>query len=781
MKHKTESFDICICGGGLAGFCAAVAAARHGAKTVLVQDRPVFGGNSSSEVRVPPHGAAAFHAYARETGIISELLIEERAVNHQVVFENGCINSVYDLTLYNMAVSTPNLTFHVNTSVFDVVMADGSGGIQVPPEINAGYAQRAACNRSRELRAVLARVANAETVLEIRAKQFIDCTGDGLIADLCGCEWRMGSEGREEFNEPHAPAKPSLDTMGNSLHFMARDMGRPVPYQAPDWAVKHEDASFFYNQGRIPYDVRGGFWWIEIGVPWDTIYDAEDIRHELTRHTLGVWDWIKNKDPKTMEKAANYALDWIGQVPGKRESRRIMGRYLMTEHDPANRTVFEDEIAFGGWFIDLHTPGGLLAPTSEAACAEGYDQISEYAQKSYAGPYGIPLRCLRSKDVENLGFAGRNVSVSHAALGTVRVMATTALMGQALGTALALELRGENEIATLQQTLLRDGCFLPNARNQDPADLARTATATASSEALVYGIGPESRSVMGNLAHRGGDRPQGASQQLNHRYGQLIAIGAPNLDRVSLCLCNPGSQAQTVEARLILLDHFWDYRAETGNSLAAVTLTVPPGERQWVEWPVQLKNAPVGRYVRLDLLPHPEVGWHTSQAIEPGHAAMYEMGNNRMRLYTGSAALSFRVEPPQPVYPAQNVLSGETRPYHFTNLWRSDPCQPLPQWLQLIWPRPVIVSRIELTFPGQLLCEYHAYQPFFRDPQAPRDYAIEFWSDGAWHELLVERGNYQRHRRHVLAEPVTTERIRVVVKATNGDPSAAIYEIRLYA
>jgi hypothetical protein len=362
MKTQTEHYDVVVCGGGLAGFCAAVAAARHGAKACLVQDRPVFGGNSSSEVRVPPHGAAAFHAYARETGIISELLTEERARNHQVVFENGCINSVFDMTLYDMAVTTPNLTFHVNTTVTDVIMADGSGGVSVLPKVVAGYAHRPACQRSRELRAVVARVANAETVLEIHAKQFIDCTGDGLVADLCGCEWRMGTEGREEFNEPHAPAAPSLDTMGNSIHFMARDMGRPVPFRAPDWAVKHEDASYFYDQGRNPYDVRGGFWWIEIGVPWDTIYGAEDIRHELTRHTLGVWDWIKNKDPKTKEKAAHYALDWIGQVPGKRESRRIMGRYLMTEHDPANKTVFEDEIAFGGWFIDLHTPGGLLAP-----------------------------------------------------------------------------------------------------------------------------------------------------------------------------------------------------------------------------------------------------------------------------------------------------------------------------------------------------------------------------------------------------------------------------------
>ena len=780
MKTLTETFDVAVCGGGLAGFCAAVAAARHGAKTVLIQDRPVFGGNSSSEVRVPPHGAAAFHAYARETGIISELLIAERAANHQEIFENGCINSVYDMTLYDLAVRTPNLTFHMNTSVFDVVMADGSHGVQILPEVKAGYAHRPACSTSRELRAVLARVANAETILKIEAARFVDCTGDGLIADLCGCEWRMGSEGREEFDEPHAPAAPSADTMGNSIHFMARDRGCPVPFQAPDWAVKHEDAGFFYNQGRVPYDVRGGFWWIEIGVPWDTIYGAEDIRHELTRHTLGVWDWIKNRDPKTMQKAANYALDWIGQVPGKRESRRIIGRYFMTEHDPAGKTVFEDEIAFGGWFIDLHTPGGLLAPTSEAASAEGYSETSEYAQKSYAGPYGIPLRCLRSKDIDNLGFAGRNVSVTHAALGTVRVMATTALMGQALGTALALELKGEQSVSALQQTLLRDGCFLPNVANQDPADLARSARVEASSEAVLYGIGPESLSVTGRPGHWG-DRKRGEMKNIPHRTGQLIALGSKDLKSISLCLGNKGEHDLAVEARLVVLDHIWDYRAEGSGTLASGTLTIPPGDLHWIEWPIELTGAPAGKFVRVDLLPHPDLVWHASPALEPGHSAMFEMGNSKMRRLNGTPALSFRVEPPQPCYAAANVLSGETRPHRFTNLWRSDPRQPLPQWLQLSWPEPVTFQTVELTFPGHLLREYHAYPPFFRDPQTARDYTIEAWQDGAWRVLHNEKGNYQRHRRHILTDAVTTSRLRVVVHATNGDPSAAIYEIRAYS
>jgi len=780
MKHQIENYDVCVCGGGLAGFCAAVAAARHGAKTVILQDRPVFGGNSSSEVRVPPHGAAAFHAYARETGIISELLIAERAANHQVIFENGCINSVYDMTLYDMAVKTPNLTFHVNTSVYDVIMHDGSNGVQVLPTVTAGFAHRAACNQFDRLLAVLARVANAETILEVHAKQFIDCTGDGLIADLCGCEWRMGSEGRQEFNEPHAPATPSLDTMGNSIHFMARDMGRPVPYQAPDWAVKHEDPAFFYDQGRRPHDVRGGFWWIEIGVPWDTIFQAEDIRHELTRHALGIWDWMKNRDPRIKDKAANYALDWIGQVPGKRESRRIMGQYFMSEHDPANKTVFEDEIAFGGWFIDLHTPGGLLAPTSEAASAESYNETSEYAQKSYAGPYGIPLRCLRSKDVTNLGFAGRNISVTHAALGTVRVMATTALMGQALGTALALEQKGISDVKTLQQTLLRDGCFLPNVQNEDAHDLARNAVASASSEALLHGTGTEPGGVTGGL-QAWGDQSPGKFTGLKHRVGQLMPLGTSSIEKLSLCLENRSADVQHVEARLVLLDHFWDYRAETDGMLASTRLDVPSGGRHWVDWKLNLDNVPTGRYARIDLLPNPEVCWSGGPAITPGLAPMYEMGNHKMRLYRAVSNLAFRVSPAQAVYQAANVISGETRPHLHTNLWRSDPAQPLPQWVQLTWPNPVTVSTVELTFAGHLLREFHAYPPFFRDPQTVRDYRIEALVSDVWKAVATETGNYQRHRRYHLTESVKTTAVRLVVHASNGDASAAVYEIRAYA
>jgi len=763
MLKQTQNYQVVVVGGGLAGFCAAVAAARQGMKTCLVHNRPILGGNSSSEVRVTPHGAAAFHAYARETGIISELLIEERAVNHEEIFENGWTNSIWDMTQYDLAQSTDNLTVLLNTDFVDLAMDQ------------------------RKIKSIIVATQNAELLTTLEAEVYIDCTGDGLVADKAGCDWRMGSEGKAEFNEPHAPDKASGDVMGNSIHFKTKKMDFEVPYTAPDWAMKYEDASFFYRDGRPPKEERGGYWWIEIGVPYHTIHQNEEIRHELTRHALGVWDWMKNRDPKMKEVCKNYALDWIGQVPGKRESRRIMGQYLMTEHDPQNRTVFKDEIAFGGWFIDLHTPGGLLAKHSEPASGEDYNTFSEYAVKSYAGPYGIPLRCLIARDVDNLMMAGRNVSVTHAALGTVRVMSTTALLGQAAGTAAAISIAKrvpitivpDQFIFDVQQQLLKDGCFLPNYKNEDAADLALNAEVTASSEALEYGAGPETR------GHHHGlkiwrDQPQYLETAIKNRRGQLIAIGNKELQSVAIFLNNLSQEVQQLQVSLVKVAHIWDYRILDLPVVATGEITVPVGEKIWVEWPVELTDLEVGQYLRLDVMANENVEWLCADKIVTGHLGTYQIGKDKMRRFGNGHTLSFKVDPPQACYGPKNVISGVTRPYAFTNLWKSDPNMPLPQWLGLNWNTQQAISTVSVTFPGHLLREYHAYSPLYRDAQCPRDYHLSVWIDGNWTTVLEVKGNYQRHRIHKFAQPIHTNMVRLTISATNGDPSAQVYEIRCY-
>ncbi len=771
MKQITEKFEVVVCGGGMAGFSAAVASARMGRKTCLIHNRPVFGGNCSSEIGVTIHGAAAFHAYARETGIISELLIEERTKNHAEIYENGWINSVWDMVMYDMAVQTPDLKFYLNTEVVGAKMASKN-----------------------KIEAVIANIQNAETELTVEGEIFIDCTGDGVLADRAGCEWRWGSEPKSEFNEVHAPEKGRKeDVMGNSIHFRTKDMGRPVPFTAPDWAIKHKNPEYFYEQGRIPKDKRGGFWWLEIGVPFDTIYDNEDIRHELTRHALGVWHWMKNHDPIMKEQTKNYALDWIGQVPGKRESRRIMGEYFMTENDVQDKKVFDDEVGFGGWFVDLHTPGGLLAGHSEASSAtEGgeYNTFDEYSVKSYCGPYGFPLRSLIAKDVDNLMMAGRNISCTHAALGTLRVMGTTAIMGQATGVAAAVALdkgvgiKGvpQNHASEVKQQLLRDGCFLPNNKNTDPDDLALNAKTTSSSQELLYGAGPETTGY-----HEGlkiwKDQPQYRIETLETQKGQIIGIGSDRLDSVSVCLSNKTSEVQEVNAVIYPVTDIWDYRVKPTEALATTSLSVPVGEKIWIDWVVNLtpeNGLPLNQYIRIDLAANKNVEWNEAGCVISGHTAMYQIGKNKMRRYYNGNTLSFKVSPAQDCFGPENVTNGVTRPHEYTNIWMSDKNLPLDQWVQLAWDSSQKVSRVELTFPGHLLREYHAYSPFYFDPQCPKDYEIWGEESGEWKKLLTVEGNYQRQRKHQLEKTYDLEAVKVVVKATNGDPRACIYEIRIY-
>lgn len=771
MKTLHESYDVVVCGGGLAGLCAAIAAARQHAKVCLIQDRPVLGGNSSSEIRVTPHGAACIHAYGRETGIISELLIEERVHNHEEIIEVGWTNSIWDLTQYNLALATPGLTFHLNTRV-DGVTVEGA-------------------DNSRFIKAIHCTTFSAETERIIDGKIFIDCTGDGVVAHLAECKWRMGTEGFDETGEPHAPPTGTSDTMGSSLLFRARDMGQPCPFQPPEWAITYDNPDFFYKGGRIPWELRGGYWWIEIGIPWHTIHDNEQIRHELTRHVLGIWDWIKNHDPLTIERAKNFALDWIGQVPGKRESRRIDGLFRMSEHDLISGGFFEDTIAFGGWFIDLHTPGGLLASTSEPSTAEGNKPDSKYALKTYLPPYGIPLRSLIAADCTNLMMAGRNISVTKAALGTVRVMATTALLGQAAGTCAAHSLRKQiplhempsKGITEIQQQLLRDGCFLPGFTNCDPKDLARSAKITASSQALLYGAELEYEHLYDGLLKWNLPLP-GNFEKLDNKRGQWIALGKEGVKKLSVCLSNLLSENQDLVVTLSKVKSIWDYNCGPEKVIKKGQLKVPANaEKVWISWEPNIDIRSLGledTYVRLELEANPNILWHISGFIPPGMVSAFDTAQNKMRRFKNGWAFTFRIEPPQSCWKPESVLSGVTRPYENPNLWRSDPTCKFPQWINLTWQEVKTISIVELTFAGHLLWEYHGEGPFYKDRQTVKDYAIEILHENTWVEVIRKEGNYQRQNKIKLMNPVTTTALRVRIDATNGDPSCAIYEIRCY-
>lgn len=451
-EQRVEA-EVVVVGGGMAGVCAALAAARHGAKTALVQDRPALGGSSSSEIRVHVSGAdhTGTRPNARESGILEELRLENQVRNPQ-----RCA-SLWDLLLWEWAAREPCLRLYLNTYVHEVE-AEGE-------------------------RIVAARGVQVTTERRFRfeGKFFIDCTGDGSLGAAAGADYRVGREGRAEFGETCAPELPDNYTLGSSLLFQTRDVGHPAPFEPPPWAYDFPEDSCF-GPRRLPHKTSQGFWWVEWGGVLDTIGDDEAIRDELLKILFGLWDHIKNHGGHGAE---NLVLDWVGVLPGKRESRRLTGDHILTEHDLMQSRHFEDAAAYGGWPIDLHPPMGF------------YDKQPPCMFLKMEDLYSIPLRSLHSRNVGNLFFAGRNISASHAAMGSTRVMGTGAVMGQAVGTAAALCCQlgclprqlYPTHVKRLQQTLLKDDCFIPGCGNEDESDLARRAAATASS--AEDGCGPE--------------------------------------------------------------------------------------------------------------------------------------------------------------------------------------------------------------------------------------------------------------------------------------------------
>lgn len=456
-RHELHS-DFVVVGGGLAGVCAAIAAARNGSRVVLVQDRSVLGGNASSEVRMHAVGADVHgrRPGARESGLIEELRLEDAFRNPHRSY------SQWDLLLYEKVIAEPNLTLLLDTVCV--------GCTTVPTSMGGAHIVSLDAVRH-----------STEDAFTIHAPVFADCSGDGRLGVEAGAHFTVGREAKADFGESLARDEADRQTLGSSILFTARRYETPQPFVAPSWVRRFQKHEFRLR----PIDgFEYGYWWAEWGGQLDTLKHNAAIRHELLRIALGLWDYVKNSGEHP--DSANWALDWVGAVPGKRESRRFRGPHVLTQQDLESARDFPDTVAYGGWPLDLHPPSGIDA-IDEAPCRHVH----------LAHLYPIPLRALCSRNVGNLLFAGRNISATHVAFASTRVMATCAVMGQAIGTAAALcaPARPESvaaffdgpEIGKLQQRLLRDDAFLLGLRNQDPADLARHAVVTAS-DATVRGV-----------------------------------------------------------------------------------------------------------------------------------------------------------------------------------------------------------------------------------------------------------------------------------------------------
>lgn len=420
MRSEIHHVDFCIVGGGLAGMCAAIAAARRGTRVALMQDRPLLGGNASSEIRM--HICGAHGENNRETGILEEIALENLYRNPRGNY------SIWDSILYEKVRFEDNITLILNCSCNDIKM------------------------EGERIHSIKGWQLTSETWHTVEADLFADCSGDSILAPLSGAEFRMGREARGEFNESIEPEEADSKTMGMSCLIQARETDHTQSFTPPRWANTYPtDDSLPHRAHNLP---GSNFWWIELGGEEDPIHDTERLRDELLKIAFGVWDHVKNHGDHGAE---NWALEWVGFLPGKRESRRYVGDHILTQNDVRAGGRFDDLVAYGGWTMDDHHPGGMRWP--------GEPTIFHPAPS----PFGIPYRCLYSRNTENLFCAGRNISATHAAMSSARVMATCAILGQAVGTAAVIAARDsllprgvyQKGISELKQALMGDDCYLP--------------------------------------------------------------------------------------------------------------------------------------------------------------------------------------------------------------------------------------------------------------------------------------------------------------------------------
>ncbi|WP_163873868.1 FAD-dependent oxidoreductase [Paenibacillus favisporus] len=748
MKTETIQSDVTVIGGGLAGVCAAIAAARLGSQVVLVNNRPVLGGNSSSEVRVWVCGATAhgINRYARETGIMGELFVENQYRNPE---GNPYL---WDLVILEAVRAEPNITLLLNTDVHEVE-ADG-------PEEN------------RTIRSVTGWMMGSERRIRMESPVFLDCTGDGLVGFMAGARCRIGREASREYGEAWAPEEADGITLGSTLLFYTKDAGHPVRFVPPSFAKD-------ITQTPIPIKrvIRSGdsgchYWWIEWGGELDTVHDNEVIRDELWSVIYGIWDYIKNSG---RFDADAMTLEWVGSIPGKREYRRFVGDYVLNQNDIIAQEPFPDRIAFGGWSIDLHPPQGM------------YAEASGSKHMHADGIYHIPYRSLYSANVSNLLFAGRNISASHVAFGTTRVMATCAVMGEAAGTAAALcAAKGvppraiyRSHLHELQQTLLRQDASVIGLRHEDDRDLARQAKVSASS-------------VRGSI---GVTKPHSAYRL--ERDAAILFPVEPGMQGLELLVNASGDTRLMVE--------LWDTgRPENYVPCTKVTEAegaVSKGEAQWISLPLAwAPDTPQNAFVIIR--GNPDISLYRAAkpltgvlafekgAVPNASADLEDHDENQPVVAWSMKALvrqpfCFMVLGTTAAYSPAKAVGGYKRPFGGPNLWASDSLGPEDEaWLQLTWESEITLQEVRLTWNDDvnedLINLHHHRTPFEIIPELVKSYRIEARIRGEWGTIASVQDNRRRSNRIALNERISADALRLVIEQTNGAPAAELVEIRVY-
>ncbi len=749
LHTVTLHTDLTVVGGGLAGVCAAITAARAGLKVVLLQDRPVLGGNASSEVRLWVLGATA-HMYsnnrwAREGGVIDELLVEN-------LYRNPEGNPlIFDTVVLEWVTREPNITLLLNTAAFEAEKSDADTISKV----------RAFCSQN-------------STLYEISAPLFCDASGDGVLGFLAGAAFRMGAEASSEFNEKFAPSKEYGELLGHSMYFYSKDVGRPVKFVPPSFALKDiTKVPRFRRFNAKEFGCR--LWWIEYGGRLDTVHDTEAIKWELWKVVYGVWHHIKNSGQ--FPDAQNLTLEWVSTIPGKRESRRFEGDYMIHQRDLIEQTRFEDAVSFGGWSIDLHPADGVFS--ERPGC-------NQWLSK---GVYQIPYRCLYSRNIRNLFLAGRIISASHVAFGSTRVIATCSESAQAVGLAAALckqhqlqprDLFTQGHVKTLQQQLLRTGQFIPHVPMTDAADLASKATITAGSHLQLRQL-PACDDW----------------HTLTDSVAMLLPMKQGLVPRVTLAM--QADSATTVQWQLRKCSRPASFTPDVILCQREVTL-VGGGkvEQVAVDFATTLEQA---QYVFVCVMVNPAVKVALSDQQLTGVLSLFnhldgigrphaqrpdgDIGVDEFELWFPKRRpegrnLAMGFEPALDGFDVNNLHNGFTRPTTQANAWVADFNDTQPA-ITLTWAQKQTIARVELVFDPDW--DHPMETVLWGHPERVSPYCVPAGELRDGSGQVLARFGEQHHARCelVLDQPVTTDRLTLHLTPPESGAPAALFALRCYA
>lgn len=748
FKNTPIKADLVVVGGGLSGVCCAITAARQGIKVVLAQDRPVLGGNASSEVRLWVLGATSHmgnnNRWAREGGVIDEILVEN-------LYRNPEGNPlIFDTLILEKVVSEPNITLLLNTAVYEVQKKDED-----------------------TIESVTAFCSQNQTTYTLTAPLFCDASGDGVVGFLSGAAFRMGAESQEEFGEKFAPSVEYGELLGHSLYFYSKDVGKPVRYIAPSFAhdVTQKVPKFKSFNAK---DFGCRLWWVEYGGRLDTVHDTELIKWELWKVVYGVWDYIKNSG--NFPEAENLTLEWVGTIPGKRESRRFEGDYMMIQQDIVEQRPKTDAVAFGGWSIDLHPADGVFS--EKPGCNQWHSK----------GIYDIPYRSLYSKNVKNLFLAGRIISASHVAFASTRVMATAAHIGQAVGMAAVLatqnslnprDIYTQGLVPVLQKELLKTGHFLPNQVLKEGKDLVQTAKITASSELLLAEI-PE----------------DGELHPLSISVAQMIPTKA---GRISDFIVHAyGTEPTTLEMELRISQMANNHTPEVILAKKSIPITMGRNCLK-ISWENVVVDTP--QYTYLVLQKNERVQVPRSQKRISGILSVFNTINKAVSNYgkqtppedIGVDAFEFwtpqrrpqgqnvamKFVEPLEVFKAENIRNGIARPTNQPNVWVAAFEDPKPQ-LELKWAEKQTISTIELGFDTDF--DHPLESVLMTHPETVSPFCVQNYRvfDDQNQLVFEKKDNHQSRNTIQFEKPIFTNLLKIEVEHPSVNTPASVFEVRCY-